>query len=116
MAIVRISKEMASGGAEIGLAVATRLGYTYVDNEELLSRAQRYGLAEDRLARLVEDRPSWVERFDAETRRCVLALQVVLCECAQDDHVVLMRGRRQCFLPSLPPPLPPTTLSPFPHP
>ncbi len=53
MAILAISQELGSGGAEIGMTVATRLGYTYVDNEELLGRAQRYGLAEDRLARLV---------------------------------------------------------------
>jgi hypothetical protein len=59
MAILTISQEMGSGGAEIGLSVATRLGYTYVDNEELLGRAQRYGLAEDRLARLVEDRSAF---------------------------------------------------------
>jgi len=98
MAILTISQEMGSGGAEIGLTVATRLGYTYVDNEELLSRAQRYGLAEDRLARLVEDRPSWVERFDAETRRCIMALQVVLYEFAQDDNVVLMGGGGQWLL------------------
>ena len=103
MAILTISQEMGSGGAEIGLTVATRLGYTYVDNEELLSRAQRYGLAEDRLARLVEDRPSWVERFDAETRRCIMALQVVLYEFAQDDNVVLMGGGGQWLLRAIPP-------------
>src|SRR6267142_2477483 len=102
MAILTISQEMGSGGAEIGLTVATRLGYTYVDNEELLSRAQRYGLAEDRLARLVEDRPSWVERFDAETRRCIMALQVVLYEFAQDDNVVLMGGGGQWLLRGVP--------------
>ena len=95
MAILTISQEMGSGGAEIGMAVATRLGYTYVDQEELLGRAKRYGLAEDRLARLAEDRPSWVERFDAETRRYILALQVVLYEFAQDDNVVLMGGGGQ---------------------
>ena len=102
MAILTISQEMGSGGAEIGLTVATRLGYSYVDNEELLSRAQRYGLAEDRLARLVEDRPSWVERFDAETRRCIMALQVVLYEFAQDDNVVLMGGGGQWLLRGVP--------------
>jgi cytidylate kinase len=102
MAILTISQEMGSGGAEIGLTVATRLGYTYVDNAELLGRAQRYGLGEERLARLVEDRPTWVERFDAETRRCILALQVVLYEFAQDDNVVLMGGGGQWLLRGVP--------------
>src|SRR5258705_6715594 len=113
--ILTISQEMGGGGAEIGLTVAPRLGYTYVDNEELLSRAQRYGLAEDRLARLVEDRPSWVERFDAETRRCIMALQVVLYECAQDDNVVLMGGGGQWLLRGVPHALRARIVAPFPE-
>jgi cytidylate kinase len=115
MAILTISQEMGSGGAEIGMAVATRLGYTYVDNEELLGRAQRYGLAEDRLARLMEDRPSWVERFDAETRRCILALQVVVYEFAQDDDVVLMGGGGQWLLRGVPHVLRTRIVAPFPE-
>jgi cytidylate kinase len=114
MAILTISQEMGSGGAEIGLAVATRLGYTYVDQEELLGRAQRYGLAEERLARLVEDRPSWVERFDAETRRCIMALQAVLYEFAQDDDVVLMGGGGQWLLRGVPHVLRTRIVAPFP--
>lgn len=115
MAILTISHEMGSGGAEIGMAVATGLGYTHVDNEELLGRAQRYGLAEDRLARLVEDRPSWVERFDAETRRCIIALQVVLYEFAQDDNVVLMGGGGQWLLRGVPHVLRTRIVAPFPE-
>ena len=115
MAILTISHEMGSGGAEIGMAVATRLGYTYVDNEELLGRAQKYGLAEDRLARLVEDRPSWVERFDAETRRCILALQAVLYEFAQADDVVLIGGGGQWLLRGVPHALRTRIVAPFPE-
>jgi cytidylate kinase len=115
MAILTISHEMGSGGAEIGMAVATRLGYTYVDNEELLGRAARYGLAEDRLARLVEDRPTWVERFDAETRRCIMALQTVLYEFAQDDDVVLMGGGGQWLLRGVPHALRTRIVAPFPE-
>jgi cytidylate kinase len=115
MAILTISHEMGSGGAEIGMALATRLGYTYVDNEELLGRAQRSGLAEERLARLVEDRPSWVERFDAETRRCILALQAVLYEFAQADNVVLIGGGGQWLLRGVPHALRTRIVAPFPE-
>ena len=115
MAILTISHEMGSGGAEIGMALATRLGYTYVDNGELLGRAQRYGLAEERLARLVEDRPSWVERFDAETRRCILALQAVLYEFAQADNVVLIGGGGQWLLRGVPHALRTRIVAPFPE-
>jgi cytidylate kinase len=115
MAILTISHEMGSGGAEVGMALATRLAYTYVDNEELLGRAQRYGLAEERLARLVEDRPSWVERFDAETRRCILALQAVLYEFAQADNVVLIGGGGQWLLRGVPHALRTRIVAPFPE-
>ena len=115
MAILTISQEMGSGGAEIGMTVATRLGYTYIDNEELLGRAVRYGLAEDRLARLAEDRPSWVERFDAETRRCIMALQVALYEFAEDDDVVLMGGGGQWLLRGVPHALRTRIIAPFPE-
>jgi cytidylate kinase len=115
MEILTISHEMGSGGAEIGMALATRLAYTYVDNEELLGRAQKYGLAEERLARLVEDRPSWVERFDAETRRCILALQAVLYEFAQADDVVLIGGGGQWLLRGVPHALRTRIVAPFPE-
>ena len=115
MAILTISHEMGSGGAEIGMALATRLGYTYVDNEELLARAQRYGLGEERLARLVVDRPSWVERFDAETRRCILALQAVLYEFAQADNVVMIGGGGQWLLRGVPHALRTRIVAPFPE-
>ena len=114
MAIITISQEMGSGGAEIGMTVASRLGYTYVDQEELLGRAKRYGLAEDRLARLAEDRPSWVERFDAETRRAIMALQAVLYEFAQEDNVVLMGCGGQWLLRGVPHVLRTRIVAPFP--
>jgi cytidylate kinase len=114
MAILTISQEMGSGGAEIGMTVAGRLGYKYVDNEELLGRAQRYGLSAERLARLAEDRPSWVERFDAETRRYILSLQAVLYEFAQDDNVVLMGGGGQWLLRGVPHVLRARIVAPFP--
>jgi cytidylate kinase len=115
MAILTISQEMGSGGAEIGMTVAARLGYTHVDNEELLGRAARYGLAEERLARLAEDRPTWIERFDAETRRCIMALQAVLYEFAQDDDVVLMGGGGQWLLRGVPHALRTRIVAPFPE-
>jgi cytidylate kinase len=114
MAIVTISHEMGSGGAEIGMTAATRLGYTYVDPELLLKRAQRYGLAEDRLSHLADSRPSWAERFDGETRRYIVALQAVLWEFAQDDEVVLMGRGGQWLLRDVPHVLRVRILAPFP--
>ncbi len=49
MAIVVMSHQMGAGGPEIGMALAQRLGYRYVNQELLLDAARRYGLAEDRV-------------------------------------------------------------------
>ena len=67
MAIIVISHQMGGGGPEIGMALAQRLGYRYVDQELLLDAARRYGLAEDKLSHLDESKPTLFERFDAET-------------------------------------------------
>jgi cytidylate kinase len=56
MAIVTISHEMGSGGAELGMALASHLSYRHVDHEVILDRARTYGLADDRLAHLEEGR------------------------------------------------------------
>src|SRR2546425_9543454 len=68
MAIITISHEMGAGGPEIGMALAQRLGYRYVDQELLQDAVRRYGLAEEKLSHLDESKPSLFERFDAETR------------------------------------------------
>jgi len=114
MAIVTISHEIGSGGAEIGMTAATRLGYIYVDHELLLKRAQRYGLAEDRLSHLADSPPSWAERFDGETRRYIVALQAVLWEFAQDDAVVLVGRGGQWLLRGVPHVLRVRIIAPFP--
>ena len=68
MAIIYISPQMGAGGPEIGMALAQRLGYRYVDQELLLDAARRYGLAEEKLSHLDESKPTLFERFDTETR------------------------------------------------
>jgi hypothetical protein len=63
MAIVTISQQVGTGGAEIGLALAERLGYCFVDHERFLERTQRYGLDAHRLWHLEKEPPSLFERF-----------------------------------------------------
>ncbi len=49
MAIVTIAHETGSGGPEIGLDLARRLGYRYMDRDMLSQAALRYGVGEDKL-------------------------------------------------------------------
>ena len=52
MAVVTITHETGSGGPEIGIELAKRLGWRYVDRDMLSEAAQRYGVGEDKLTEL----------------------------------------------------------------
>jgi cytidylate kinase len=93
MAIVTIANETGSGGPEIGIELAKRLGYRYVDREMLSEAAQRYGVIEDKLTQLDETKPSLFERFDVETRQYITVIQSALLDTAeQDNQVINSRG------------------------
>jgi cytidylate kinase len=102
MAIVTISYEMGTAGPEIGMTLAHRLNFRYVDHELISEAARRYGLAEDRLSHLDETKPSLFERFDVETRRYITVIQTVFYEFAGDDNVVLMGRGGQWLLRGIP--------------
>src|ERR1700737_1377917 len=59
--------------------------------------------------------PAWGGGFGGETRRCIIALQVVLYEFAQDDNVVLMGGGGQWLLRGVPHALRARIVAPFPE-
>ena len=88
MTIVAISREMASGGYEIGAAVAKALDFEYVDRQILLRAAQTHGVPEAKLVESVEHRPSLRDRFDAERRRYVTFLEAAYYSFAERGNVV----------------------------
>src|SRR5713101_8287501 len=98
MSIVTISHEIGSGGPEIGQLLADRLGYKHVDQELISETAHRYGLLEEKLSHLDESKPSLFERFDAETRRYITAIQTALYDLAEQDRVVIMGRGGQWLL------------------
>lgn len=102
MAIVTISQQLGSGGTEVGMAVADRLGYCFVDHKRFQEGAHRYGLETDRLWHLEEERPSLFERFDGETRRYLAVIKSVLYEIAEDDRAVVIGRGGQWLLRDVP--------------
>ncbi len=113
MAIVTISHQMGSSGPDVGMAVAQRLGYHYVDQELLQDAVRRYGLAEEKLSHLDESKPTLFERFDAETRHYITILQTTLLEFAEADNVVLMGRGGQWLLRGIPHVLRVRVIAPF---
>ena len=102
MAIVTISHQMGTGGPEIGLALAKRLDYRYVDQDLISDAARRYGCVEEKLSHLDESKPSLFERFDVETRRYITVIQTALLEFAEADNIVLMGRGGQWLLRGIP--------------
>jgi cytidylate kinase len=113
MAIITISHQMGAGGPEIGLALAQRLGYRYVDHELIQDAVRRYGLAEEKLSHLDESKPTLFERFDAETRHYITILQTTLLEFAEADNTVLMGRGGQWLLRGIPHVLRVRVIAPF---
>jgi len=115
MAIVTISHQMGAGGSEIGMGLAQRLGYHYVDQELLQDAVRRYGLIEEKLSHLDESKPTLFERFDAETRHYITILQTTLLEFAESDNAVLMGRGGQWLLRGIPHVLRVRVIAPFDH-
>src|SRR5574342_1403634 len=113
MAIIVISHQMGAGGPEIGMSLAQRLGYRYVNQELLLDAARRYGLAEDKLSHLDESKPTLFERFDTETRYYITILQTTLLDFAELDNAVLMGRGGQWLLRGIPHILRVRVIAPF---
>src|SRR6059058_3648242 len=115
MAIIVVSTQMGAGGPEIGMALAQKCGYRYVDQELLQDAGRRYGLAEERLSHLDESKPTFFERFDTETQHHITVLQTTLLELAELDNAVFMRGGGQWLLRGVPHVLRVRLIAPFEH-
>lgn len=96
MSLVVISREMGSGGTQLGRAVAQRLGYRFADREVFLEAVKRYPVHAERLSQLEEGRPSFWERFDRDRDRYLVYLQAVVYAFAADDDTVIA-GRAAPF-------------------
>ncbi|MBI3247752.1 MAG: cytidylate kinase family protein [Deltaproteobacteria bacterium] len=89
MSLIVISREMGSGGTQIGKAVAEQLGYRFVDREVILEAAHRYDVQEEKMARLEESKPSFWERFNKDRDRYLVFLRAAVCSFAVQDKTVI---------------------------
>ena len=88
MTIVAISREMGSGGYEVGAAVAKALNFEYVDRQILLEAAHAHGVPEAKLVDAVERRLSLWERFESERRRYLTFLEAAYYAFAEKGNLV----------------------------
>jgi cytidylate kinase len=97
MAIVTVSHEMGSGGAEIGAALAERLGYRYVDQDMITQAAHQYGVGEEKLTQLDETKPS-CSSASTSRRASTSPCSSRRLDVAENDNGVLMGRGGQVLL------------------
>jgi cytidylate kinase len=90
MSVVAISESLGSLGIEIGNTVAARLGYEFAERDIISKAADRFGADVSRLSHAAEERPTLLERFNAEQRRFAQYVEATVHEMAARDNFVLV--------------------------
>ena len=98
MTIVAISREIGSGGYEIGAAVAKALDFEYVDRQILLQAAHAHGEPKAKLVEVVERGLSQWERFDTERSRYLIFLEAAYYAFAEKGNLVTASRSGPFFL------------------
>lgn len=98
MAILTISREFGSGGREIGQAVASQLGYDYLDKVQILEEIRAVGQKWEEWGKgLDEHCPSTWEKYDWSFRGFGALIQDCILSNAVRGRVVIM-GRGANFV------------------
>jgi cytidylate kinase len=88
MSIITISRGTLSGGQRLAKCLATNLGSQILSREVLAEAAQRYGVSEEKLARGLEQPPSFWDRFRIDRQIYLTVIRATLCQRVRKDNVV----------------------------
>jgi cytidylate kinase len=88
MAVLTISREIGSGGPEIGRMVADALGYHYADKKTMDEVFRQYGFVP--FEKVYESSPSFWDRFDNMRRLTMENLDAVIRALAQHGNMVIV--------------------------
>lgn len=98
MAVLTISRDLGSGGNDVGRAISDSLGYRFVDRESLHERLRAAGVKwEKGTEGFDEHSPRMWERYDWFFRGFVAMLHSLILDEAASDNVVIM-GRGANYL------------------
>ena len=89
MSIITISHEAFGHGRAVAERVAQILGYRCISREVLIKASERYGIAEEKLYEVLEEKPHhWWAQWLENRRVYRIALQAALYELAQEGNIV----------------------------
>lgn len=90
MAIIAISREVAALGDEVASAVAKKLGYKFINRQELEKRIVTLGFPAEKLKKYDEKKPGFFASLVKDRDEYLHYLQTAILEAAADDDCILI--------------------------
>lgn len=102
MAIIAISRQVAALGDEVATELAKKLGYKFVNRNELEKRIVDLGFPADKLKKYDEKKPGFFASLVKDRDEYLNYLQTAVLEAASDGNCILLGRGSFLILESLP--------------
>ncbi len=102
MAVIAISRQVAALGDEISSAVAKKLGYKFINRQEIEKRIVELGFSADKLKKYDEKKPGFFASLVKDRDEYLNYLQTAVLEAAQDGNCILIGRGAFVILENLP--------------
>lgn len=102
MAIITISRQVASLGDEIARSVAGQLAYDCIDKQKIIEALTSQGFSADDIERYDEKKPSIWHRFSERRKKILHLIQAAVYDFATRQNVVIVGRGSQVLLKDLP--------------
>ncbi|MBP5444201.1 MAG: cytidylate kinase-like family protein [Treponema sp.] len=90
MAVIAISRQVASLGDEIAGAVAKKLGYKFIDRKQIESRIVELGFPKSKLSRYDERKPGFFASLNKDRDEYLNYMQYAVLEAASVGNCILI--------------------------
>jgi cytidylate kinase len=101
MAIITISRQLASLGTEVAQGVAEKFHYEYVDKEKIAEALAQYGVLGPDVDMFDEKKPSLWYSFQLQRKKFLHSLEAVIYDFARKGNVVIVGRGGQVLLKEL---------------
>jgi len=88
MSVISITSPSDSGGDEVALRLADRLGARCVNREVLIEAAHDFDISESKVRRLFEKLPSFLERLTEQKDAYMACVRAVMADWAREGDIV----------------------------
>lgn len=92
MAILTVSRQVASLGDEICSALAEKIGYKFIGRKDIEKRIIEMGFPEEKFRKFDEKKPGFFASLSASRDEYLDYLQTAILEAAQENCILIGRG------------------------